>query len=71
MSPVTVQVPLAGSYSSADLGDEALADRPVTSTVPSRSSVAVTLVARCVHVAVAVQEPVSGSYSSAESSIRG
>ena len=71
MSPVTVHVPLAGSYSSADLEDEALVDRPATSTVPSRSSVAVIPSCGAFMSPVAVQEPVSGSYSSAERSIWG
>ena len=66
-SPVAVQAPVAGSYTSA-------VDERTTSTVPSCSSVAVMLSNRGFPVArkfaVAVHDPVTGSYSSAESVAR-
>ena len=55
---MAVQVPLAGSYSSAP-------SLPVTSTLPSRSNVAVLTVAAMTIFPVAVQVPLAGSYTSA------
>ena len=57
-----VQVPLTGSYNSA----EASATPPTTSTVPSVNSVAVGSALPAPILPVVVHDPVLGSYSSAE-----
>ena len=64
--PVAVQVPLAGSYTSAPV--VRVVDRPTspTSTLPSRSNVAGNRRGGLSMFPVADQVPVAGSYSSAE-----
>ena len=62
--PVLVQVPVAGSYSSA-LARTSCRYPPTTSTLPVGSSVAVWRARPVAREPVALQVPVAGSYSSA------
>src|SRR6185369_11569444 len=67
--PVFVQVPLAGSYSSALARKPELLTPPATSTRPFASSVAVWPCRGADNGPVAVQAPVPGSYNSALDSL--
>src|SRR6266545_2920435 len=64
--PVTVHVPVAGSYSSAVDNAEPVLRLwpPATSTFPLGSNVAVCVVRNVVNAPLAVQVPVAGLYSS-------
>src|SRR6266566_3097747 len=63
--PVVVQVPLAGSYSSALVeGAKSLSSPAATSTWPLGSNVAVCRSRAALRLPVAVQLPVAGSYKS-------
>src|SRR5450759_5054987 len=67
MFEVAVHVPLPGSYSSADEQAGVVSySPPVTSTVPSGSSVAVWYRRGVTILPVLVQDPLFGSYSSAD-----
>src|SRR5438874_1626239 len=65
MLPVTVHIPVAGSYSSALAKTSLLLSPPATSTCPFGSNVAVCMRRSVVMLRVAVHTPVAGSYSSA------
>ena len=67
MSPVAVQDPLPGSYTSAEAVDLLLPSEvpPATSTLPSGKSVAVCPRRTRTMFPVTVHDPVLGSYSSA------
>src|SRR5205823_1230797 len=63
--PVTLHVPVAGSYSSAVLRALLTRKPPVIRTLPLDSSVAVWLLRAVLSVPVPVHVPVIGSYNSA------
>src|SRR5437867_6455408 len=74
MLPVGVQVPVSGSYNSADAKNMTLPKLsrprpPATRILPSRRRVVVNVLARAVpRLPVLLHVPVAGSYSSAEAS---
>ncbi len=65
MEPVALQVPVAGSYSSAVAREPVAENPPVTSTLPLGSSVAVWPERAVAMEPAALQVPVAGSYTSA------
>ena len=66
MLPVAENVPVPGSYSSAEARKPMLLWPPVTNTLPLGSSVAVWPVRAVAMLPVEEKPPVAGSYSSAE-----